>query len=202
MIPVERKLQLQGAVPSQRPQRDMLLLEFLLMGSGLPPDDPLVDWNREQLQRQFAAWRARSNPRRVRTLCHLDPATVFELTEPERPTSADLAIGLGLPLPVRRVLRRVAELPRPTPAVLGYRPTIAKTSSVSRRPVVRAVRRGRLAKRSASAIQSMKRRWRQLRSKWRIELVDLGPFKSILIGFAIGFAVFTVLTILLLAASF
>ena len=62
---------------SDRYGRDMLLLEFLLMGHGLPADDPLAHWNREQLQRQFAAWRARSNPERVRTLGHLDPATVF-----------------------------------------------------------------------------------------------------------------------------
>ena len=173
------------------------------MSRGLPTDDPPARWNSEQLQRQFAAWHARSNPRRVRTLCHLDPATVFELTEPERPTSADLAIGLGLPLPVPRVLRRVTELPRPTPAVIGYRPIIAKTGRVSRRPVVRAVRRGRLANRAADAIQSIKRRWCQLRPKWRIELVDLGSFKSILIGFAIGFgfAVCTVLAIPLLAVS-
>ena len=48
---------------SDRYGRDMLLLEFLLMGSGLPADDPLIDWNREQLQRQFAAWQARSDPK-------------------------------------------------------------------------------------------------------------------------------------------
>jgi len=172
---------------SDRFGRDMLLLEILLMNGSLPADDPPGQWNRELLQRQFAAWRARNNPKRARTLCHLDPATVFELTEPERPTSVDLAISLGLPLPVRRVLRRVTELPRPTPAILGY---IAKTSAVSRRPVVRALRRGRAPKPSAGAIQSIHRRWRQLRPKWRIELVDLGPFISILIGFAIGFALF------------
>ena len=86
---------------SDRYGRDMLLLEFLLMGRSLPADDPLAYWNREQLQRQFAAWRARSDPKCVRTLCHLDPVTVFKLHEPERPTSVDLAIGLGLSLPER-----------------------------------------------------------------------------------------------------
>ena len=95
---------------SDRYGRDMLLLEFLLMGSGLPADDPLADWNREQLQRQFAAWQARSDPKCVQALGHLDPATVFTLTEAERPTSVDLAVGLGLSLPERRVLRRVTEL--------------------------------------------------------------------------------------------
>ena len=109
----------------------MLLLEFLLMGNGLPADDPLVDWNREQLQRQFAAWRARSDPKCVQTLCHLDPATVFKLNESQRPTSVDLAIGLGLSLPERRALRRVTELTRPTPVMLGYRPNIAERGSPS-----------------------------------------------------------------------
>ena len=64
---------------SDRYGRDMLLLEFLLMGRGLPTDDPPGHWNREQLQRQFAAWRARSDSNCVRALGHLDPAAVFEL---------------------------------------------------------------------------------------------------------------------------
>ncbi len=81
---------------SDRYGRDMLLLEFLLMGSGLPADDPLVNWNREHVQRQFAAWRARTDPKCVQTLGHLDPATVFKLNESERPPSVDLAVGLGL----------------------------------------------------------------------------------------------------------
>ena len=91
------------------------------MGSGLPADDPLVNWNREHVQRQFAAWRARTDPKCVQTLGHLDPATVFKLNESERPPSVDLAVGLGLAIPERRVLRRITELTRPTPAVLGYR---------------------------------------------------------------------------------
>ncbi len=84
---------------SDRYGRDMLLLEFLLMGSGLPADDPLVNWNREHVQRQFAAWRARTDPKCVQTLGHLDPATVFKLNESERPPSVDLAVGLGLAIP-------------------------------------------------------------------------------------------------------
>ncbi len=174
---------------SDRYGRDMLLLEFLLMGRGLPADDPLGHWNREQLQRQFAAWRARSDPNCVRTLGHLDPATVFELNERERPTSVDLAIGLGLSLPERRVLRRVTELPRPTPAVLGYRPAVAKTSSVTGRPMLARPRPGRQPTPAGGPIQSLKPGTHQFRPKWKIELFDLGSFKSILIGFAIGLVV-------------
>ncbi len=118
---------------SDRYGRDMLLLEFLLMDRRLPADDPLAYWNAEQLQRQFAAWRVRSDPKCVQTLCHLDPATVFKLSEAERPTSVDLAVGLGLTLPERRVLRRVTELPRPTPAALGDRPSVAEMESLARR---------------------------------------------------------------------
>jgi len=116
---------------SDRYGRDMLLLEFLLMGRSLSADDPLVHWNREQLQRQFAAWQARSEPKCVRTFNHLDPTTVFNMTEAQRPTSVDLAMGLGLSLPERRFLRRVTELTRPTPAILGSRPTIARMGGSS-----------------------------------------------------------------------
>jgi hypothetical protein len=111
---------------SDRFGRDVLILEFLLMGSGLPADDPLERWNREQVQLQFTAWQAHSDPKWVRALCHLNPEHVFKLSEPERPSAVDIATGLGLQLPERRVLRRTAELPRPTPAVLGYRSTTAK----------------------------------------------------------------------------
>jgi hypothetical protein len=133
---------------SDRYGRDMLLLEFLLMGNGLPPDDALARWNREQLQQLFAAWQARSVPELVRTLCHLDPANVFHLNEGQRPTSVDLATGLGLSLPERRVLRRVTELPRPAHAMLGYRTSTGKSGSGKRRPPVKPYYRQQLPVRS------------------------------------------------------
>jgi hypothetical protein len=108
---------------SDRYGRDMLLLEFLLMSHTFSADDPLVDWDRRPLQRQYAAWRARGDPGLVRALCHLDPANVFKLDESERPSSVDLAIALGLRLPERRMLRRVTELTRPVPAILGRHST-------------------------------------------------------------------------------
>jgi hypothetical protein len=117
---------------SDRYGRDMLLLEFLLMGHGLPADDPLAEWNREQLQRQFAAWRARSDPKHVRALRHLDPATTFKLSEAQRPNSVDLATGLGLSLPERRVLRRTTEFRQSTLAYLGPSPTATDGEETNR----------------------------------------------------------------------
>ena len=166
---------------SDRYGRDMLLLEFLLMGRSLPSEDPPVHWNREQLQRQFATWRARSDPKCVQALYHLNPATVFNLHEPERPTSVDLAIGLGLSLPQRRVLRRVTELTRPTPAMLGCRPTIARSGEGSQR--------------SATGGWRWTRATRATQRK--VGEDDLETFIAILIAFA-----FTPLLIAFLAAVF
>jgi hypothetical protein len=165
----------------------MLLLEFLLMGRSLPADDPLARWDREQLQRQFAAWRARSDPNCVRTLRHLDPAIVFELSEPERPTSVDLAIGLGLSLPERRVLRRVTELSRPTPAMLGCRPTTAERAEAGRKPKAADQR----SQRPVAAVRPFYRRWYRVRPVWKMGDDDLGTFLALVIGIA--------LTILLVA---
>jgi len=138
---------------SDRYGRDMLLLEFLLMGHNLPADDPLAYWNREQLHCQFTAWRARSDPERVRTLSHLDPATVFNLDELQRPTSVHLATGMGLSLPERRVLRRVTELPRPTPATLGARPAGKTGRGNVQRLVPWTSRRGQRLQRAAIPVQ-------------------------------------------------
>ena len=160
---------------SDRYGRDMLLLEFLLMCHGLPADDPLADWNREQLQRLFAAWRARSDPECVRVLPHLDPTTAFDLNESDRPSSVDLAIGLGLSLPERRMLRRVREVTRPTPAVLGYRPTIAKEESGSRMPKIKPFYRRRYRGYSKPIVQP----------RWSVG----DAFRSFVVGVALGFGV-------------
>jgi serine/threonine protein kinase len=138
---------------SDRYGRDMLLMEFLLMGYGLPADDPLGHWNPEQLRRQFAAWQARNDPPRTRALCHLNPAILFRLKESERPSSADLAAGLGVSLPQRRVLRRVTELPRSTPAILEHPSAITAMEDVSYQPMARIVRYGQRLTRFGRAFQ-------------------------------------------------
>jgi hypothetical protein len=118
---------------SDRCGRDMLLLEFLLMGLGLPADDAVGRWDQDQFQRQFAAWRGRSDPLSVKALEHLDPAAIFTLKEEDRPSSVDVAVGLGLALPERRVLRRVTSLPRPMPAILGTSSVPAKQPRTGQR---------------------------------------------------------------------
>jgi hypothetical protein len=172
---------------SDRCGRDMLLLEFLVMGQNLPADDPLAHWNYEQLRRQFQAWQARNDPKCVRVLRHLDPAVIFKLSELERPTSVDLAIGLGLSLAERRVLRRVTELPQPTPALLGDRPTRAELAVGSLKLVIGAEGRGQRLSRP-HALQ-------QLKSKWN-SADDWGSFIAILVALLILLLASAVLVIL------
>lgn len=117
---------------SDRYARDMLLLELLIMGCGLSPDDPPQLWNREQLDRRYAAWQARCDPGHLRTLSHLDPATLFTLAEQERPASTELAAGLGLPLPTGRLLRQRTRVWSSTPAVLGHPLASAQVEQMTR----------------------------------------------------------------------
>ena len=91
---------------SDRYARDMLLVELLLIESGLSPDNPPSVWSHETLQRR-GGWLARGDPGCLQTLSHLDPATVFTLAEKDRPPSAELAARLGLSLPPGRLLRRM-----------------------------------------------------------------------------------------------
>jgi serine/threonine protein kinase len=168
---------------SDRYGRDMLLLEFLLMRRGLPADDPLADWSREQLQRLFAAWRARSDPECVRVLRHLNPATVFDLNESQRPSSVDLAIGLGLSLPERRLLRRVTELPRPTPATLGGRTTLAEKDPAGQSQTVEAQYRAR----QGSRMRRIRPFYRKVRPQWKVGDDDLDTFIAIMLAVVLPF---------------
>jgi diketogulonate reductase-like aldo/keto reductase len=89
---------------SDRYGRDMLILELLLMEPGLSPDDPPAQWNRDELQRRYAAWRASCDPARWQPLAHLETPQVFSLAEQQRPTSTQLAAALGLELPESPVI--------------------------------------------------------------------------------------------------
>jgi serine/threonine protein kinase len=169
---------------SDRYGRDMLLLELLLMGSGRSADDPLANWNREQVRQQFAAWQARSDPRRVRALCHLDPALVFRLGESERPASVDLVIGLGLALPQRRVLKRVTELSRPAPAILGSQLAIVETDGTCRKPNQPQLGYGRRKTRMRRTPQPF---YRPQKAKPGVGDQDLAIFIAIVIGFLSAF---------------
>jgi serine/threonine protein kinase len=112
---------------SDRYARDMLLLELLLMDHGFSSDDPPAAWNPDRLHRCYAALRARGDQARWRNLNHLEPPKVFALSERERPTSVELASGLGLSMPPRPILRPAAPLGR---AVVS--PTSWHSSTVSR----------------------------------------------------------------------
>jgi serine/threonine protein kinase len=105
---------------SDRYGRDMLLVELLIMDCGLSPDDPPSVWSNDHLQRRYAAWQARSDPGCFRTLSHLEPTTLFALSEQDRPASTALAAGLGLSPPTKQVRRRMTRVRSLTPVVLGH----------------------------------------------------------------------------------
>jgi hypothetical protein len=124
---------------SDRYGRDMLLLELLLMDCGLSPDDPPSIWSRDQLDRRLAAWRGRGDRERFAALSHLDPEALFALADEDRPSSAGLAEGLGLPLPARprgtcaAGRRHAGRVPSSTPMVLGHRLSPAHVAELTRR---------------------------------------------------------------------
>ena len=118
---------------SDRYGRDMLLVELLLMDSGLSPDDPPSIWSRELLERRWAAWQARGDATALRILSCLDPASLCTLAEQDRPASTELASGLGLSLPTRRPPRHMTRLRSSTPIVLGHPLASAGNRQVTRR---------------------------------------------------------------------
>jgi serine/threonine protein kinase len=104
---------------SDRYGRDMLLLELLIMDSGLPADDSPSGWNPEKLHRGYAAWQARALPDRGQSLAHIDLTTIFTLADHERPASSELAAAQGLSLPKAQGLRRLTRSRHSAPVVLG-----------------------------------------------------------------------------------
>jgi hypothetical protein len=117
---------------SDRYGRDMLLMELLFMDCAMSPDDPPSRWASDQLQRRYAAWRARSDSRQRQALAYLAPSSVFAMGERQRPTSAELAAALELSLPGGRQLRPLRQPWRPTPAMLNLRPLKPKTRAPQR----------------------------------------------------------------------
>ncbi len=110
---------------SDRYGRDMLMVEFLSMGQDLSPNDPPSNWNTEQLRRSHAAWHAGSDRAWLPCLSHLAPATLLSLKEHDRPSSFELAAGLGLTTPAKRPLRRITWTLAPLSAILGPGPASA-----------------------------------------------------------------------------
>ncbi len=98
--------------------RDMLLLELLAWDCGLSPDDPPVLWDREQLQRRYAAVRARGDVARLPVLSYLDPARLFKLADADRPASLEVAAAIGMS-PAKRPPRQLSRVRACTPVVLG-----------------------------------------------------------------------------------
>ena len=118
---------------SDRYGRDMLILELLLMDSVLSPDDPPEKWNRDRLQQLSAAWQASCDPARRQTLAHLGIPEVFSLSEQQRPTSMDLAAGLGLELPESPVICTDVQISHSPSALPGIRSVSAHVQQWPRR---------------------------------------------------------------------
>jgi hypothetical protein len=117
---------------SDRYGRDMLLVELLIMNCGLPPDDPPSTWNRDRFERGYAAWRARGDRDLLRSLSHLEPATLFTLADGDRPSSSELAAALGLSIPAKQGLRRLSRRWSSAPVVLGRPLSSADTGQLAR----------------------------------------------------------------------
>jgi serine/threonine protein kinase len=127
---------------SDRYGRDMLILELLFMDSVLSPDDPPEKWNRDRLQRLYAAWQASGDPARRQMLAHLQVPEVFSLSEQQRPTSMHLAAGLGLELPESPMICtdvQVSHSPSALPGILAVSAHVQQRPS--RRPVPARVRK-------------------------------------------------------------
>jgi hypothetical protein len=115
---------------SDRYGRDMLTLELLLMHPLLSPDDPPAKWNPVVLDRLYGAWRAACDPARRQTLAHLDVPAVFSLSEAGRPTSMQVAEGLGIELPESPMLCTDEQL---SAAIPGFRSVSAHVRKQRRR---------------------------------------------------------------------
>lgn len=107
--------------------RDMLLLELLCFGTGFDRNAPPSEWDAESLE---SLRRLDSIGNRLE---HLRVPQVFSLAEEMRPSSVALAKNLGIDLPSKPPIRRIAVArartspPRPKPAA-------PRSSAASSRP--------------------------------------------------------------------
>jgi hypothetical protein len=199
---------------SDRYGRDTLILELLLMDPGFSPDDPPATWNRERLGSSYAERRAAwgrggqspfargekgdsphlpERPERCFAqmgtvpffpLAHLGVPAVFSLSEPERPSSMQLAAGLGLELPEAPLVCGELPVPRSPSAIPGIRSVSAHVQPQRRRRPGRAPARtqGRQAAPSRTqplsqwlvSAQVVPRKLRRVRQRATAPKDDLG----------------------------
>ena len=112
-------------------------------------------WDRERLQRRYAAWRARCDPACCQTLAHLEPPTVFSLAEHQRPTSAELAAALGISLPAMPATSPAGGLRHSAAAIPGPRPPAARVKRVKQTP---APAKGQIRSRWSPSVRGQKPR--------------------------------------------
>jgi hypothetical protein len=123
-----------SAMPySDRHGRDMLILELLLMDSGLSAEDSPEKWNRDRLRHLHGAMQESCDPARRQMLADLETPQVFLLPEQQRPTSAELAARLGLELPESPAICSDVEMSRAPSAIRGIRSVSARVQQRSRR---------------------------------------------------------------------
>jgi hypothetical protein len=133
----------------------MLILELLFMDSVLPAEDPPQQWDREGLLQLHAAWQASCDSPRRQALAHLKVPEVFSLSEQQRPTSTQLAAGLGLELPEGPVIctdAQIAHLPSALPRI---RSVSAYVQQRPRRPPTAARARQQSRQAAPSQTQSL-----------------------------------------------
>lgn len=118
---------------SDRHGRDMLILELLFSGIGVPVEDPPEQWDARSLQLWIGALAARCPSDLERILAHLLPPQVFALEERDRASSVALAQALGMSV-VNRELVWVSQRPSmsapptPTPAAQSITPAAGGAS--------------------------------------------------------------------------
>ena len=111
---------------SDRFARDMLLLELLTFDPGFPSEAPPESWDRTRLEHSRESAFARLLGSSTQSLHYLRSSAIFNLEEKDRPSSSQLARGLGLLPPEPQV---------PSP---GTRIPVSSSRQTRKRPNARA----------------------------------------------------------------